>query len=181
MTGALAGAAFDGVTAREFMRMIEEDIFDGAKVELIEGVIYKVAPSHIDHASLNASVAVSLANALKASPRLAIDLALETNNRTLLGIDIAITNDTAPSAGPVSGSHVELAVEIASTTLAKDLEYKAVQYASVGIAQYWVIDVKARVVHVMTDPQSGRYANRTVVRFGEPLPVPSTGNRIMVG
>lgn len=182
MTSALATADFEGVTAREFMRMIEEDIFDGVNAELIEGVIHKVAPSHIDHATLNAGVTVSLARALENAPvRFAVDLAIETNSRTLLGIDIAAVNGAAPSTGAVRGNHVELAVEIASTTLTKDLVYKAAQYAMVGIAQYWVVDVKARVVHVMTIPQSNGYAERAVVRFGEPLRVPRTDKTIIIG
>ena len=181
-TRRFAAPVFDGVTAREFMRMIEEDIFDGANVELIAGVILKVAPSHIDHASLNAGVVVSLAKALRTSPaKLAVDLAIETDDHTIFGIDIAVVNETAPSSGPISGNHVELAVEVASTTLAKDLGHKAVEYARVGVATYWVVDVKGKVVHVMTGPQPDGYAHRAVVRFGEQLSVPGTADTIIVG
>lgn len=182
LTRRFAAPVFEGVTAREFMRMIEEDIFDGINVELIGGVTFKVAPSHIDHASLNAGVTVSLAKALQSLPvKLTVDLAIETDDRTVFGIDIAVVNETAPSIGSVSGHHVELAVEVASTTLAKDLEHKAVEYVRVGITTYWVIDVKGKVVHVMTGPQPGGYANRAVIRFGERLPVPGTTDTIIVG
>lgn len=181
-TTAPDAGTFQGVTAREFMRMIEDDIFDGARAELINGVIYKVAPSYLDHGSLNASVTVSLATALKASAKtVAVDLAIETNSETIFGIDIAVVNASAPRIGAMSGGSVDLAVEIASTTLAKDLHLKAAHYASVGVAAYWVVDVKARVVHVMSEPQADGYSTRDVVRFGEALAVPGTNETIVIG
>lgn len=178
----LTADAGQGVTAREFMRMIEDDVFDGGRAELIDGVIYKMAPAHIDHSVQNASLAAALIVALaKLELRIGVDLAVETDDRTLFGIDIAVVNAQAPTTGTVAGAHVELAVEIAGATLAKDLGIKSARYASVRIPTYWVVDVKARVVHVMTEPLADGYAARRVVRFGEALAVPGTeGETIIV-
>ncbi len=67
---------------------------------------------------------------------------------------------------------VELAIEVADTSLEHDLGANARDYAEAGLPLYWVIDVNARVTHVMSDPQEGRYTRREVVRFGEPLALP---------
>ena len=48
-----------------------------------------------------------------------------------------------------------------------DLTRKATLYASHGIAEYWVADIKGRVVHRMTGPTAEGYADRTVFRCGE--------------
>lgn len=181
ITSELTAGAAQGVTAREFMRMIEDDVFDGGHAELIDGVIYKMAPAHIEHSVQNASLAAALIVALaELELRIGVDLAIETDDRTLFGIDIAVVNAQAPARGTVSGAHVELAVEIAGATLAKDLGVKSARYASVRIPTYWVVDVKARVVHVMTEPLADGYAERRVVRFGEALAVPGTDETIVV-
>ena len=46
-----------------------------------------------------------------------------------------------------------LIVEVADTTLAYDLTTKAELYATAGIADYWVLDVENRQLHVFRDPQ----------------------------
>ena len=45
---------------------------------------------------------------------------------------------------------------------------------------YWVVDVNARVVHVMSDPQDGVYSRREVVRFDEPLAIPGSDAAIIL-
>jgi Uma2 family endonuclease len=46
-----------------------------------------------------------------------------------------------------------LIVEVADTTLANDTTTKAELYATAGIADYWVLDVTNRQLHVFRDPQ----------------------------
>lgn len=46
-----------------------------------------------------------------------------------------------------------LAVEIAETSLAYDTTTKAELYATAGIADYWVLDVVNRQLHVFRDPR----------------------------
>ena len=180
LASSVAPDASDGFTSAEFMRLTEAGAFDFCgKVELIDGMIIKMAPAGMAHATSNFSVAQRLASAYP-QHRIAIDLAIETDDRTLLGIDIAVVNETAPATGPVLGSHVDLAVEIASTTLVKDLAFKAERYAAVGILHYWVVDTEARVVHVMTDPKGGGYGKRRIVRFGEALNAPGTDVEIII-
>lgn len=172
----------DGFTAREFMRLVEYGAFAGVKAELIDGVIVKVAPAHIEHSLQNAVLTGALINKLaELDTRVGVDLAILIDDRTLFGIDIAVVNASAPESGVVSGAHVDLAVEIAATSLARDLGVKAVRYADAGIATYWVVDIKARVTHVMTMPQAGGYRERSVVRFDEPLKVPGTSETIRIG
>jgi Uma2 family endonuclease len=46
-----------------------------------------------------------------------------------------------------------LIVEVSDTTLAYDTTTKAELYATAGIADYWVLDVENRQLHVFRDPQ----------------------------
>ncbi len=69
--------------------------------------------------------------------------------------------------------------EVADTTLEQDLGRKLRDYATAGIPVYWVVDVNAQVVHVMTQPSGGDY-KRNVLRFGEPLNVPGTNTTVVI-
>lgn len=170
-----------GFTGREFMRIVETGVFDGCQVELEDGVIIKMAPAGMEHAARNATIVVSLTAALQALPlTVATDLAVEIDERTLRGIDIAVVGPDAPQSGPVRGVDVQLAVEIASTTLIKDLGRKGAEYAEAQIPIYWVVDVNAKVVHVLSMPVGVEYTMRTITRFGEPLGVPGSDAMIEI-
>jgi len=44
-------------------------------------------------------------------------------------------------------------VEVADTSLTYDLTTKAEVYAAAGIADYWVLDLAGRALHVLRDPR----------------------------
>ncbi|QJW97879.1 hypothetical protein FTUN_5459 [Frigoriglobus tundricola] len=46
-----------------------------------------------------------------------------------------------------------LVVEVADSTLPRDTTAKAELYATAGIADYWVLDIENRQLHVFRDPQ----------------------------
>jgi Uma2 family endonuclease len=57
-------------------------------------------------------------------------------------------------------SNIALAVEIADTSLRQDLTAKAGLYARAGIAEYWVVNLKHRRLHVFREPSAGVYSAR---------------------
>jgi Uma2 family endonuclease len=82
--------------------------------------------------------------------------------RSQLGMYFGINTDPVPDVAVVSGpprAHARhprtalLIVEIADTSLAIDTGDKASLYAAAGIADYWVIDVNDRRLHLFRDPQ----------------------------
>ena len=163
--------------------MISLGAFQGMRVELVDGVIERMAPANSSHSFGNADVLFLLRDALLDAPvRLGIDLAVRISEDTLRGVDIAVVRDEPAEAEDADGSvrpdRLVLAVEIADTTLARDLGRKAQDYAEAGIPDYWVVDLPARVVHVFAEPLEGEYRSRTVVRFGELLAIPGTDRTI---
>lgn len=82
--------------------------------------------------------------------------------RSQLGMFFGINTDPVPDIAVVAGpprAHARhprtavLLVEIADTSLTMDLGDKASLYAAAGIADYWVIDVNDRRLHVFRDPR----------------------------
>ena len=57
---------------------------------------------------------------------------------------------------------VQLAIEVADSSLSKDLEIKRKMYAEVGIGEYWIVDCQSRCVHVLRDPRGDDYQSHLV-------------------
>lgn len=175
---AMPAQPYEKFSAREFATMLDLGAFEDMRVELVEGEFEKMAPAGGDHGTANFSIALKLHQALgQAGATIATDLAVQIDANTVRGLDIAVGAKPFRK-GIAIGEDVLLAVEIAETTLSRDLGSKAAHYARAGIPHYWVVDLNARVVHVMSNPSVDGYAQRSVVRFGEPLAVPGTSETI---
>ncbi|MDT8760852.1 Uma2 family endonuclease [Sphingomonas psychrotolerans] len=162
-------------TAADFERMMRLGAFADMRAELAEGVLEKMMPALPPHGERNVSLALQLRGVLPdARFRIASDLAIRIAETTVRAADIAVyTSNLAPDRMP-EGKDMLLVVEIADTTLSRDLGVKLVDYGRSGVPNYWVIDAAAQVVRVMTDPQTDGYRVQETFRFGEPVPVPGS-------
>jgi Uma2 family endonuclease len=71
---------------------------------------------------------------------------------------------------------VQLAIEVADSSLAKDLEIKRRMYAEVGIVEYWMVDCQSNQIHIFRDPKEGEYQSHRIASPPEtisPLIAPS--------
>ncbi|TGX53403.1 Uma2 family endonuclease [Sphingomonas gei] len=160
-------------TAADFERMMRLGAFADMRAELAEGVLEKMMPALPSHGERNISVALQLRSVLPVENfRIASDLAIRIDETTVRAADIAVYASDLPSDRMPEGKDVMLVVEIADTTLSRDLGVKRIDYGRAGVANYWVIDAAAQVVRVMTDPNADGYSVQEVVGFGHPLRVP---------
>jgi Uma2 family endonuclease len=60
-------------------------------------------------------------------------------------------------------SDIELVVEVADSTLKQDCEIKDKLYAQAGIADYWVLDLKNRQLHVFRNPAPTGYTSHLIL------------------
>jgi Uma2 family endonuclease len=58
---------------------------------------------------------------------------------------------------------VYLVVEVADSTLKQDCEIKDKLYAQAGIADYWVLDLKNRQLHIFRNPTPTGYASHLIL------------------
>jgi Uma2 family endonuclease len=107
--------------------------------------------------------------------RIASDLAIRIDETTVRAADLAVYAVDLPQDRMPDGKDVLLVVEIADTTLSRDL---GIDYGRAGVPNYWVIDAAARLVQVMTGPKSDGYRIQTAVPFGDALPVPGVNATI---
>lgn len=142
----------DDVRAMAVAGIIDE----GAKVELIEGVLYDMPAD----GELNLDWADWLGRWLYRE--------LDDRYRIIPGMTLRLSDLNGPKpdwwislrstpVGQVRGPDVLLAIEQSDSTVAYDLGRKADLYAVHGIRDYWTIDLKARRALVHRDPGRGRY------------------------
>lgn len=148
------------VSATEYLRMGEAGVFGPeARLELIEGEIVEMTPIGSRHAGT-----VNTLNRLLV--RLAGDRAVVSvqnpaivSARSVPQPDLALLapRDDSYSAAHPTAANVLLAIEVADTTLAFDIETKVPLYARAGIPEVWVVDVNEQAIRVYRDPSASGY------------------------
>lgn len=146
--------------------------FDDMKVELIDGELERMNPPMGGHATRQAMVIAQLWPVV--GERLVGEVGIDLGNDSVVGCDAAVLHRPMAEQRMLMPAEVLLVIEVAETTIGRDLGVKRAKYAAAGIAHYWVIDGTAAVVHVHSQPGAGGYESVAVVRFGESLAVPGT-------
>jgi len=144
----------------EYHRMIAAGILDeDERLELLEGVIVAMAPQSPAHAYciqwLTRFLVRSLGDAYAVRPQLPLTL----GERNEPEPDLTVVRADSASKDHHPGTAV-LAIEVSGDSLRKDRRVKAAVYARFGIAEYWIVNVEARVVEVLSDPDAGHGAYR---------------------
>jgi Uma2 family endonuclease len=167
----------------EFQQLCDTGIFEGSRVELVEGVVVRMSPAMSRHMRIQQSLAFDLRALLGASVddwTAGFEVSVQFGAQTLRDIDVALIRGLASTEGYLDPANVLLAIEISSTTLRYDLNDKLVEYGRGGIPHYWVVDVAGECVHIMGDPIDGDYTSRRRVAFGEPLAVPGSDGTVTI-
>jgi Uma2 family endonuclease len=149
--------------------------------ELVAGDIIRTPGQSVPHRHAVMLLTVSLAMAFGADfvqSQATIDIAPEDHPTSEPEPDVAVMNVpmTALTGNPTA-TQVVLVVEVSDTTLQYDLTVKAGLYARAQIAEYWVVDINNRQLHVHRQPQNGAY--RSVVPYPDtatvaPLAAPNS-------
>lgn len=154
-------------TREEYYRLGELGMFRGKRVERIHGEIIEMSPQGWPHAVGKSKTADALrlvfagvGSVMEQTPHPTDDSDPEPDVRVIRG-RYADYTDHPPTA--------LLLVEVSDATLDYDLTTKAELYATAGVADYWVLDVNARVLHVFRDPQPNASLNVTTYQTHDVL------------
>jgi Uma2 family endonuclease len=140
-------------TREEYYRLARLGLFNGRRVELIEGEILEIAqqlPSHTSAIFLAEEVIRSIFRK---------GYTVRTQAPLSLGMDSDPEPDVAVVAGSLrdyTKSHptsAVLGIEVAETSLTLDRGRKARLYAEVGIEDYWIVNLHQRQLEVHRQPQ----------------------------
>ena len=154
-------------TVQEYHRMSDLGILDPSqRTELIAGQIILMTAKGTPHVLTLRLLATALENAL-VDPAVFVSTQdpIRLDNFSEPEPDIALIKGTIidyAQAHP-GAEHIYLVIEVADSTLKQDCEVKDKLYARSNIAEYWVIDIKNRQVHIFRDPTPTGYGIQLIL------------------
>jgi Uma2 family endonuclease len=170
-------------TVEEFQQLVDTGIFQGSKVELVEGVVVRMSPAMPRHVRIQRQLLLDLHSIFGEGIDgyvATFEMTVKLGDRTLRDIDIALVRGLAEAETYLGPSAMLLAAEVSATTLHYDLNDKRIDYARGGIPHYWVVDVAGECVHVFGELIDGDYTSRHRVPFGQPLSVPGCDRSVTI-
>jgi Uma2 family endonuclease len=157
------------VTAQEYLRMGETGVFaPDARLELIEGEIFEMAPIGPPHATVVRTITALVYERIGKRAIVSVQAPLIAGPISVPEPDLALLEprpDKYASSHPGRGDAM-LVIEVADTTLRADLDVKVPLYARAGVPEVWVVAIEHRVVHVFREPGADGY-QRTFAAKGE--------------
>lgn len=146
-------------TIDDIERMTQAGVLDeDDRFELIEGEIVWMQAKNFPHERIKLALNRALSRALPDHLQLGVETSAYLSQTTVVDPDLSIF--PMMNTREVRGPNILLAIEVADTTLAKDLNLKAGVYAKYGVRELWVIDANERVTHVFRDPIEGAWTQR---------------------
>jgi Uma2 family endonuclease len=159
-------------TRAEYHRMADVGLFDGRRVQLLDGVIVEMPRMKRPHIE-----ALNLARDLLLA-RLPIGYRLYQQVPIALGLAGAWVNsesvpepDAAVYAGIADAPPVWV-LEIADATLRIDLEEKPAIYARAGVQVYCVLDLNGRRLVIQTQPIGDEYTVSAELSANDAMTLP---------
>jgi Uma2 family endonuclease len=160
------------LTVADFNLLHDAGAFaDHGRAELLDGTIYVMNAEYRAHAVAKSRFLCRLydaLNAMNSDYEAVAEPSIAMPPANMPQPDIAIVRRDVNDRTFTLAS-VAFLVEVADSTIGFDLSGKASIYATNKIAEYWVVDIQAAVIHVHSVPVDGQYSDLRRVKMGENL------------
>jgi len=161
VSGGLASELYR-YSLEEYHRLIEAGVFDEDRgVELLDGLLLTMSPKSRAHENAAAWLAERFTLGIDRARfqlRVAAPLTLGESEPEP---DLAVVERGAPQ--PYHPAAAALVVEIAASSLARDLGAKAELYARSGVGEYWVVDLVGERVVVHRAAEGATWRERVAL------------------
>jgi len=161
--------------------MAAAGLFANERVELLDGTIVTMSPHSTHHAAVLQRLAKALARGLTAELDVRTQLPVVLDDWSEPEPDVAVCRADPrdyENAHP-RPADVVLVCEVAVSSVAFDRTQKAAAYAASGIATYWIVDVDARTIHVLADPDPAARRYRREQRFTDGASISAPGGTVL--
>ena len=159
-------------TVRDYHRMVEAGILHpDERVELIEGQIIRMSPKGTAHEAAITRLERILRKQLGDRVIIRLQSPIQLNDHSEPEPDVAVVQPDPLDYEDHHPTPLEayLLIEVADSSFKFDCETKARLYARSGIADYWVLDVKHRQLHVFRSPNQDGYQDHDTLGETERL------------
>lgn len=133
----------------EFLNMVEIGAFDGRRVFLFRGELIEMAPMATPHALGVQECTMWSVRVLGGRFKVRVQSPFDTPGESLPEPDICVLSVEDSRRAP-HPNRAQLLIEVADSSLRLD-RAKAHEYAA-GANEYWILDVRRRVLHVYRKP-----------------------------
>ena len=156
----------------EYHQMIESGLLAERSLELINGEIIEMSPEGVSHSFYCRGTAKYLRLLLgnRAEVSEAHPIALPNDSEPEPDIAIVRTPDTLYQTRHPFPEDIFWLIEIANSTLAKDLGVKRELYAQAGIPEYWVMNLQTSEL-VVFRLMANEYRSETCLNDGDISPL----------
>jgi Uma2 family endonuclease len=155
-------------TIGDYYKMFDSGVFDGIRVELMEGTVVEMSPHNLPH-----SHAVTLLNPVLVGlfPHLLVrvQLPFEVSNLTEPEPDFAIVTREAMREARRHPTQAELIIEVSDTSLDYDRGDKALRYAQAGVPEYWILNLPDQQLECYRRPFPGGYRETQILKAGDTI------------
>ncbi len=168
------------INVQEYHRMADVGILSAEeRVELIAGQIWQMAAKGAGHSAAVTRCDRMLRRVLGDRVLVRLQDPIQLDEYSEPEPDIAVV---APDPDDYENNHpkpeqVYLLIEVADTTLKRDLEFKSLLYAKAGIIEYWVLEVINCQIHIFRNPSPNGYLSDRVVSAGDSISLLAFGDR----
>ena len=162
------------LTVQQYHTMVDAGCFDSdelarPKLELLEGVLVTMSPIRPPHRLLVDELMYwALDHLDRREFRVSVQNPIEIpSSNSEPEPDLVVFRPYEPGMRHASEQDLLLIIEVAETSLVKDLGQKLRVYASAGVPEYWVVDIPGRQLHVHRRPQGDCYDEVAVLPQSE--------------
>ncbi len=164
-------------TVEEYMKILETGIFEGERVELLNGIITIMSPISKKHRGIVARVLrlLNIHNLLDYFYSPQSSVILKDDSAPEPDILIAKAEASDYMDAPLLPKDVFLIVEVADSSLRIDRKVKTALYADSGIQEYWIVNLQDHQIEVFKHPENADYHVKTISKAGETVTCEAMG------
>lgn len=140
-------------THQEYARMADAGLFDGRRVELIEGEVVDMAAKGSPYSTAVTLALYALQHSCGAGYHVRVHCPMDFGPYSEPEPDVAVVTGAIRDYTSTHPTAAVLIVEVAETFLRYDRRIKGSLYARFGIADYWIVNLASRELEVYRDPQ----------------------------
>lgn len=142
----------------EYEQLAALGCFEGERVELIDGVLVSMSPQSPRHTFVIRRLTHILVRAVGERAEVQVQGPLVVSEISEPEPDVALVR---PGLRSEHATRAFLVVEVADSSLRRDRESKARLYASIGVPEYWIVNLVDGVVEIATEPGADGYGRVT--------------------
>ena len=158
----LEGERIRRLNVDEYLRLAEAGAFEDERVELLDGLLVVMSPIGGPHTWIVAHLLERLILSTQGLPVTVISQSsVHMTDYSMPEPDIAVMSRPSSITEVPRGGL--LVIEVAASSLRKDIDKKSKIYAEAKVPEYWVVDIDAEEVLVQTELRLHSYANSELV------------------